>query len=232
MPRLRAQCRPGQPHDLEPYGWRLACLLGVVAHDAAAKVRCYCTGCDDIDRDAARAEFGRHVSRKHVDGSLHRGVRCSSTTRKASAGGRNIDNLAQALRRYTESCATTNPYPTSIEGFVVLRSDQPELPSYRLFQPALCIAIHGSKWATFGDVRYVYNAGQAIVVTVKMPSRGAVSHAKPGEPFLGFVLVLDLAVLHELVEQMSSQPRAKHMLRRPRLRVSASSISVQRRWIA
>ena len=120
-----------------------------------------------------------------------------------------LEDLVQVLRRYTDSCATTNPYPTAIEGFVVLRSDQPKLPSYRLFQPALCIAIQGSKWATFGDFRYEYNAGQAMVVTVEMPSRGAVSEANPGEPFLGFVLVLDLGVLHELAEQMSSPPNSE-----------------------
>lgn len=126
-----------------------------------------------------------------------------------SRRAQSLDALAQALRRYTDSCATTNPYPTAIEGFVILRSDQPKLPSYRLFQPALCIAIQGSKWATFGDFRYEYNAGQAMVVTVEMPSRGAVSEANPGEPFLGFVLILDLAVLHELAEQMSSQPNSQ-----------------------
>jgi AraC-like DNA-binding protein len=126
-----------------------------------------------------------------------------------SRRARSLDDLAQALRRYTDSCATTNPYPTAIEGFVILRSDQPKLPAYRLFQPALCIAIQGSKWATFGDFRYEYNAGQAMVVTVEMPPRGAVSEANPGEPFLGFVLVLDLAVLRELAEQMSSQPKSQ-----------------------
>ncbi len=120
-----------------------------------------------------------------------------------------LDDLAQALRRYTDSCAMTNPCPTAIEGFVILRSDQPKLPSYRLFQPALCIAIQGSKWATFGDFRYEYNAGQAMVVTVEMPSRGAVSAASLGKPFLGFVLVLDLAVLHELAEQIPSQPKSQ-----------------------
>ncbi len=120
-----------------------------------------------------------------------------------------LDGLAQALRRYTDSCATTNPYPTAIDGFVVLRSDQPKLPSYRLFRPALCIAVQGTKWATFGDCRYEYNAGQAMVVTVEMPARGAVSEASPGEPFLGFVLVLDLAVLRELAEQMPSQPKSQ-----------------------
>lgn len=120
-----------------------------------------------------------------------------------------LGDLAQALRRYTDSCATTNPYLTAIDGFVILRSDQPKLPSYRLFRPALCIAIQGSKWATFGDRRYEYKAGQAMVVTVEMPSRGAVSEARRGEPFLGFVLVLDLAVLHELAEQMPSQPQSQ-----------------------
>ena len=49
-----------------------------------------------------------------------------------------------------------------------------------------------------------------MVVTVEMPSRGAVSAASPGEPFLGFVLVLDLAVLHDLTEQMQSHPSRNH----------------------
>lgn len=116
-------------------------------------------------------------------------------------------HLARSLQRYTGSCANTNPYPTAIDGFVILRSDQPKHPSYRLFRPALCIAVQGAKWAIFGDRRFEYRAGQAMVVTVEMPSRGAVSEASPSEPFLGFVLVLDLAVLHELAEQMQSRPQ-------------------------
>lgn len=127
------------------------------------------------------------------------------TSRRAHS----LDALAQALRLYTDSRATTSPYLTAIEGFVVLRSDQPKLPSYRLFQPALCIAIQGSKWATFGDLRYEYNPGQAMVVTVEMPSRGAVSEASPNEPFLGLVLGLDLAVLRELAAQIWTQPTSE-----------------------
>ena len=137
-----------------------------------------------------------------------------SRTLVCMAGAKNrrakcLDNLARALRCYTDLCATTNPYPTAIDGFVILRSDKPKLPSYRLFRPALCIAVQGTKWATFGDCRYEYKAGQAMVVTVEMPSRGAVSEASPGKPFLGFVVVLDLAVLHELIEQMPSHPQSQ-----------------------
>lgn len=110
--------------------------------------------------------------------------------------------LVQELRAYTEVSAATNPYPTAIEDFLILRSDRPKLPSYRLFRPALCITIQGAKWATFGERRFEYRAGQAMVVTVEMPSRGAVSEASPSAPFLGFVLALDMAVLHEMAEQM------------------------------
>ena len=120
-----------------------------------------------------------------------------------------LDELAQSLRSYTDSCTTTNPYPTAIDGFVILRSDQPKLPSYRLFRPALCITVQGTKWATFGNRRYEYRAGQAMVVTVEMPSRGAVSEASPDEPFFGFLIVLDLSVLHELTEQRQSHPESE-----------------------
>ncbi len=116
-----------------------------------------------------------------------------------------LRHLTQSLRCYTEISRTTNPYPTAIDGFVILRSDHPKVSTYRLFRPALCIAVQGTKWATFGDRRYEYRAGQALVVTVEMPSRGAVSEARPNEPFLGVVLVLDLAILHGLIEQMPPQ---------------------------
>jgi hypothetical protein len=140
--------------------------------------------------------YSSHVHWFHMAGAGNSRAQC-------------LDDLAQALRRYTDSCATTNPYPTVIDGLVVLRSDHPKLPSYRLFRPALCIAVQGTKWATFGNCRYEYKAGQAMVVTVEMPSRGAVSEASPGEPFLGFVMVLDLAVLHELAEQTRLQPKSQ-----------------------
>lgn len=122
-----------------------------------------------------------------------------------SARATALNDLAQELRHYTESRAASNPYLTEIEGFLILRSDRPRLPSYRLFRPALCITVQGAKWATFGDRRYEYGAGQAMVVTVEMPSRGAVSEASPSDPFLGFIMALDLAVLHELAEQMTPQ---------------------------
>lgn len=116
-----------------------------------------------------------------------------------------LHDLACQLRRYTDASAATSPYPTAIDGFVILRSDRPKPPGYRLFRPALCIAVQGAKWAVFGERRYEYRAGQAIVITVEMPSHGAVSEASPNQPFLGFVIELNVALLHELAEQVPSR---------------------------
>ncbi len=146
----------------------------------------------------------------------------SATTRRAN----HLRGLANAVRRYTDACAPPGPYVTAMEGFVILRSDQPRLPSGRLFRPALCIAVQGAKWATFGDRRYVYSAGQALVVTVEMPSRGAVSMASPAEPFLGIVLALDLAVLHELTEQVRPTPQT-HATSATPLSVCVVDLSVE-----
>jgi acetyl esterase/lipase len=95
-----------------------------------------------------------------------------------------LDDLAQSLRRYTDSCATTNPYQTAIDGFVILRSDQPKLPSYRLFRPALCIAVQGTKWATFGDRRYEYAPARRWLSQSKCHHAAPSLRQAPASPFL------------------------------------------------
>ena len=132
---------------------------------------------------------------------------CSMSTEQ-NAREAALSDLVHVLRDYTASRAVANPYSTAIDGFLILRADRPKLPNYRLFRPALCITVQGAKWATFGSRRYEYRAGQAMVVTVEMPSSGAVSLASPGEPFLGFVLALELAMLHEMAEHMSPKTDA------------------------
>ena len=113
-----------------------------------------------------------------------------------------LRELARVLRRYTDARGDANPYVTGIEGFTILRSDHEKQPSHRIFKPALCITVQGAKWAIFGERRLVYGAGQALVVSVEMPSRGTVSAASPTEPFLGLVIEFDRAIMREVVEQL------------------------------
>jgi AraC-like DNA-binding protein len=113
-----------------------------------------------------------------------------------------LQELARAVRRYTEADGGSNPFVTAIEGFTILRSEHAKQPSHRIFKPALCITVQGAKWATFGDKRYDYRAGQALVVSVEMPSRGTVSAASPTDPFLGLVIEFDRAIMQDVMEEL------------------------------
>jgi AraC-type transcriptional regulator N-terminus len=73
-----------------------------------------------------------------------------------------LGELALALRSYTDTHKGGNPFVTAIEGFTILRSKHEKQPSHRIFKPALCVAVQGAKWATFGEKRYDYRAGQAL----------------------------------------------------------------------
>ena len=115
-------------------------------------------------------------------------------------------SMLELVRRYTESQPGGSPFRTAVPGLIILRSDQEKLPSHLVFKPSLCITVQGSKWTTFGDRRYDYPAGQALVVSVEMPASSRVSRASPQEPYLGVIVELDRAIMHEVLEALDATP--------------------------
>ena len=73
-------------------------------------------------------------------------------------------------------------------------------------KPALCIVVQGAKWATFGNRRIEYGAGQALVVSVEMPAFGRVAEASPSEPYLGVIIEFDPAIMREVAEGLDAPP--------------------------
>ncbi len=118
-----------------------------------------------------------------------------------------VEELAEALLAYTERHPGESPFATPIERLAILRSDQPNPPTHRIFSPAMCIVAQGAKWATFGDNRLEYRAGQALIVGVETPSLGRVMEASPGAPCLVLVVELDLATLRSVAESLPAPPR-------------------------
>ena len=115
---------------------------------------------------------------------------------------RNLQELAQSVREYTEGADGSAPLPTAIEGLRFLRSDQANRPAHCLFKPALYMTLQGAKWATFGEKRYKFAAGQGLMVAVDIPSRGTVLEASPRLPYLGLSIVLDFAIMQEVAEEI------------------------------
>jgi AraC-like DNA-binding protein len=118
-----------------------------------------------------------------------------------------IEKLAQALRRYTDRQVGESPFATPISGLGILRSDHPKPPNHMISRPSLCIVAQGAKWGTFGDTRLEYRAGQALLVGVETPSVGRVVEASPGEPCLVMVVLLDLAIMRSVADELEHPPQ-------------------------
>ena len=117
------------------------------------------------------------------------------------------ETLLEAITRYTGAQGGLGPFETAVPGLVILRVDRPRRPSHRLFKPALCVVLQGAKWTTFGDQRLNYAAGQALVVSLEMPSHGRVVKASPAKPFLGVVIELDPATMREVLGSLDQPLR-------------------------
>ena len=116
--------------------------------------------------------------------------------------------LAQAMMRFTDQQSGASPYVTLVDGMVVLRSDHPKPPTHRLARPALCIVAQGAKWATFGETRFEYRAGEALVVGVEAPTVGRVTEASSQKPCLGRLLELDRDGMAMGAEEINALPSA------------------------
>jgi AraC-like DNA-binding protein len=123
------------------------------------------------------------------------------------------DDLAHSVLRYTDQQSGKSPFATAIAGLTILRSDHPKPLSHMIIKPALCITLQGAKWTAFGERRFDYRAGQALVVGVEMPAVGQVMQASPDQPYLGLVIELDLGVMREVIESLDSAPIALESVR-------------------
>ncbi|HWW26010.1 MAG TPA: AraC family transcriptional regulator [Caulobacter sp.] len=124
-----------------------------------------------------------------------------------------MDNLVHSVLRYTDRQSGKSPFATAIAGLTILRSDHPKPLSHMIIKPALCITLQGAKWTAFGERRFDYGAGQALVVGVEMPAVGQVTQASPGKPYLGLVIELDLGVMREVIESLDNAPIALESVR-------------------
>ncbi|RXH57615.1 AraC family transcriptional regulator [Granulicella sibirica] len=115
-----------------------------------------------------------------------------------------LPELVQSLRQYTDSANGRDMVPTAIEGISILRSDRANRPALCLFKPALYLTLQGAKWATFGDKRYTFAVGQALMVAVDIPSRGTVTVASSKMPYLGLEIALDFAIMQEVAEEIQA----------------------------
>jgi AraC-like DNA-binding protein len=113
--------------------------------------------------------------------------------------------LLDAVERYTAPLGE-GYFVTAIDGFTIARLNNAQPPAHHIVKPSLCTVLQGGKWATFGDTQFNYRAGQALIVSLEIPSFGRVTDASPSEPYLGLMIEFDLTIMREVLEKLDDPP--------------------------
>lgn len=90
-----------------------------------------------------------------------------------------------------------------VEGVRLRRISAPTRLGYGVSFPSFCVIAQGSKELLLGDNTYRYNPANYLIATTALPIASRISEASPEQPYLGFVLTLDPALVGQALVEAS-----------------------------
>lgn len=90
-------------------------------------------------------------------------------------------------------------FDTPLDGVQLFRVDAPVPRVSAVYPPSLCVIVQGRKRAYLHGRAYVYEAGQALCVTMSIPLEAEVPAATPETPVLGLMMSLESRVAAETI---------------------------------
>jgi AraC-like DNA-binding protein len=111
---------------------------------------------------------------------------------------RSIEKLAE-LRALIARHGAGGLTQTPLAGVSVMAAYEPTLPLGSIAEPSLAVMAGGAKRTVVGDRRFIYEAGEYVVVSLDLPVTAHVLRASRDEPFLAFGLVLRPATIATLL---------------------------------
>lgn len=69
------------------------------------------------------------------------------------------------------------------------------------YEPALCLILQGGKEVLLGDRSIKFGAGECLVINHEVPVLSRITQASPDQPYIAFLLGIDLAVIRGLREE-------------------------------
>ncbi|MGI5238022.1 AraC family transcriptional regulator [Dactylosporangium sp. CA-139066] len=107
-----------------------------------------------------------------------------------------LDALRALVARHARPDMTT-----AIDGVLLSKVEQAGPPAPEMSGTVLAVIAQGAKRIALGDRVYEYGAGQYLVASVDLPITGHFIEASPARPALGFGLVLNPAMVAEVLLQ-------------------------------
>ena len=106
----------------------------------------------------------------------------------------NREDLFDRIRRLLPEDGVFEAVP----GFFIARSSKLTESVHSIHQPALCFVVQGGKRVLLGEEVFWYDPGHYLIYTVDLPLVFQVEKASKEEPYLGFRLNLDPALVAEV----------------------------------
>lgn len=113
------------------------------------------------------------------------------TKREAQRTQSNREELAERIARALPEDGTLDVSAN----FRLARSSRPTEPIHSMYQPAFCVVAQGRKQALLGEEVFRYDPGHYLIYTVDLPLTFRVEEASKEQPYLGFRLNLDSALV-------------------------------------
>jgi len=105
------------------------------------------------------------------------------------------DELAARIARHVAEDGSVEAAP----GLFLYRFSSPIGPRYGVTEPSFCVIAQGSKEVLLGKERYRYDASHYLLVSAALPVAGHIVDASKEQPYLAVRLVLDPAVVTEVL---------------------------------
>ncbi len=145
-------------------------------------------------------------------------IRCTTCTFLLMVENRapQLDRLRGLIARHARPDETT-----AIDGVLLSTADAIGEPRAATSGTVFALIAQGAKRLAIGDRVYDYRAGEYLVASVDLPVTGHYSQASPGEPALGFGLVLRPATIASLLLETDA-PRVRSAAVPPGLGVATA----------
>lgn len=104
-------------------------------------------------------------------------------------------------------------HQASLPGLKVLRREQPSEIEASVYEPVICLILHGRKVTSIGAQAADIGPGDALVISHHLPVQSRITMASPGEPYLAVIVKLDIGLIRSLCDQLGDMPFAKTMAR-------------------
>jgi len=107
----------------------------------------------------------------------------------------NSAELIELIAAAVPTDGTTEAFP----GFRLSRASSPTEPVQAVYEPSFCFVAQGSKKALLGEEMFRYNPRHYLIFTVDLPVTFQVEEASEEQPYFGFRLGLDPALVASVV---------------------------------